>query len=48
MNGQGESAARHTFSPPVFWTSTGILLVLVLYASVFQANAQEVFGAVQT
>ncbi len=47
MNGQGESAARNTFSPPVFWTSTGILLALVLYASVFQANAQEVFGTVR-
>ena len=47
MTGQGESAARPTFSPPVFWTSTLLLLVLVLYASLFQANAQWLFAAIQ-
>ncbi|WP_295463358.1 choline BCCT transporter BetT [uncultured Pseudomonas sp.] len=47
MTGQGESAARPTFSPPVFWTSTLLLLALVLYASLFQANAQWLFAAIQ-
>ena len=43
----GEAAKTSTINPPVFWTSSILLLVLVIYASVFQENAQVVFSTIQ-
>ena len=43
----GETAKTPTINRPVFWTSALLLLVLVIYASVFQENAQAVFSAIQ-
>ena len=43
----GETAKTPTINRPVFWTSALLLLVLVIYASVFQENAQLVFTAIQ-
>ncbi|MEG5263954.1 choline BCCT transporter BetT [Pseudomonas sp. JDS28PS106] len=43
----GETAKTSTINRPVFWTSALLLLVLVIYASVFQENAQVVFSAIQ-
>ncbi|MCO7567841.1 choline BCCT transporter BetT [Pseudomonas sp. S 311-6] len=42
-----ESASTSTVNPPVFWISAALLLVLVLYASVFQSHAQALFAHIQ-
>ncbi|MDR6714872.1 choline/glycine/proline betaine transport protein [Pseudomonas hunanensis] len=36
-----------SINPPVFWISAILLLVLVVYASVFQSHAQNLFAVVQ-
>ncbi|MDZ5603837.1 choline BCCT transporter BetT [Pseudomonas sp. RP23018S] len=38
---------RSSINPPVFWISAILLLVLVLYASVFQSHAQALFDHIQ-
>lgn len=38
---------RSTINPPVFFTSAVLVLLLVLYATMFQAHAQSVFEQVQ-
>jgi len=42
-----DKTPKSTINPPVFWVSAVLLLVLVLYASVFQAHAQNLFAQVQ-
>ncbi|HBN9857407.1 MULTISPECIES: BCCT family transporter [Pseudomonas] len=41
------SKPRSTLNPPVFYSSAVLILVLVLYASVFQEQAQALFNDVQ-
>ncbi|CAM3945686.1 Glycine betaine transporter [Pseudomonas reidholzensis] len=36
-----------SINPPVFWISAVLLLLLVIYASVFQSHAQNLFAEVQ-
>lgn len=48
MTDKADPKATPTLNPPVFYTSGIILLLLVIYASVFQANAQLVFAEVQS
>ncbi|MDU9022731.1 BCCT family transporter [Pseudomonas corrugata] len=48
MPDQVEPPRKPTLNPPVFYTSGVILLLLVLYASVFHSHAQIVFGHVQS
>ncbi|MFS0826921.1 BCCT family transporter [Pseudomonas phoenicis] len=38
---------KSSINPPVFWISALLLLVLVVYASVFQTHAQALFGHIQ-
>ena len=38
-----EQQRRSTINPPVFFTSAILVLLLVLYATVFQEHAQRVF-----
>ncbi|MBK4989185.1 BCCT family transporter [Pseudomonas sp. S36] len=42
-----EQKRRSTINPPVFFTSAILVLLLVLYATVFQEHAQQVFEHVQ-
>jgi len=42
-----EQKRRSTINPPVFFTSAILVLLLVLYATVFQEHAQRVFEHVQ-
>ncbi len=42
-----EQKRRSTINPPVFFTSAILVLLLVLYATVFQEHAQRVFEDVQ-
>nr|WP_145138742.1 choline BCCT transporter BetT [Pseudomonas duriflava] len=44
---ESHSPPTRTLNPPVFWGSSILILVLVIYASVFQENAQAVFGLIQ-
>ncbi|WP_434771887.1 BCCT family transporter [Pseudomonas entomophila] len=47
MNKKNEPAELAKINPPVFWISAIILLVLVLYASLFHTHAQNLFAAIQ-
>lgn len=47
MPTEAETAKPSSINAPVFWISAAALLVLVLYASVFQENAQAVFADIQ-
>ncbi|WP_411563372.1 BCCT family transporter [Pseudomonas shirazensis] len=42
-----DKTPKATINPPVFWISSVLLLLLVLYASVFQAHAQSLFAHIQ-
>ncbi|SDI96750.1 BCCT family transporter [Pseudomonas abietaniphila] len=48
MTAKADTSPKPTLNPPVFYTSGVILLLLVLYASVFQSHAQVVFAEVQS
>lgn len=47
MTNKADTGAAPTLNPPVFYTSGVLLLLLVIYASVFPAHAQVVFANVQ-
>ena len=47
MNKKNEPAELAKVNPPVFWISAIILLVLVLYASLFHTHAQNLFATIQ-
>ncbi|WP_236179544.1 MULTISPECIES: choline BCCT transporter BetT [Pseudomonas] len=47
MTPNADPNAEPTLNPPVFYTSAVILLLLVLYASIFHNHAQVVFANVQ-
>ncbi|MBF8780456.1 choline BCCT transporter BetT [Pseudomonas fulva] len=47
MQKKNESVETAKINPPVFWISAVVLLLLVLYASVFQASAQSLFAMIQ-
>lgn len=47
MSTPPDKTPKATINPPVFWISAVLLLLLVLYASVFQAHAQSLFAHIQ-
>ncbi|AMA46324.1 BCCT family transporter [Pseudomonas alabamensis] len=47
MNKKNEPAELAKVNPPVFWISAILLLVLVLYASLFHTHAQDLFATIQ-
>ncbi|MFJ9991862.1 BCCT family transporter [Pseudomonas putida] len=47
MASSPEQPRKPTINPPVFWISAVLLLILVLYASVFQSHAQTLFAHIQ-
>lgn len=47
MSTPPDKTPKATINPPVFWISAVLLLLLVLYASVFQAHAQNLFAHIQ-
>nr|WP_314872491.1 choline BCCT transporter BetT [uncultured Pseudomonas sp.] len=47
MSTPPEKIPKATINPPVFWISSVLLLLIVLYASVFQAHAQSLFAHIQ-
>ncbi|MBA1192947.1 BCCT family transporter [Pseudomonas entomophila] len=47
MNKKNEPAELAKVNPPVFWISAILLLVLVLYASLFHTHAQNLFATIQ-
>lgn len=47
MSTPPDKTPKATINPPVFWISSVLLLLLVLYASVFQAHAQSLFAHIQ-
>lgn len=47
MPTEAETAKPSSINAPVFWISAAALLALVLYASLFQENAQAVFTDIQ-
>ncbi len=47
MTANADINAEPMLNPPVFYTSAVILLLLVLYASIFHSHAQIVFANVQ-
>ncbi|AYN92677.1 BCCT family transporter [Pseudomonas sp. LTJR-52] len=48
MATESQSPPTRTLNPPVFWGSTLLILILVIYASAFHASAQNVFGLIQS
>lgn len=48
MATESQSPPTRTLNPPVFWGSTLLILILVIYASAFHASAQSVFGLIQS
>ncbi|MGE8480478.1 MAG: BCCT family transporter [Pseudomonas shirazensis] len=47
MSTPPDKTPKATINPPVFWISSVLLLLIVLYASVFQAHAQSLFAHIQ-
>lgn len=47
MSTPPDKTPKATINPPVFWISAVLLLLIVLYASVFQAHAQSLFAHIQ-
>jgi len=47
MSTPPDKTPKATINPPVFWVSAVLLLLIVLYASVFQAHAQSLFAHIQ-
>ncbi|MBA1248942.1 BCCT family transporter [Pseudomonas luteola] len=48
MATESQSPPTRTLNPPVFWGSTLLILILVIYASAFHESAQSVFGLIQS
>ncbi|MBH3439545.1 BCCT family transporter [Pseudomonas luteola] len=48
MATESQSPPTRTLNPPVFWGSTLLILILVIYASAFHESAQNVFGLIQS
>lgn len=48
MATESQSPPTRTLNPPVFWGSTFLILILVIYASAFHESAQNVFGLIQS
>ncbi|MBX9756049.1 MAG: choline BCCT transporter BetT [Pseudomonadaceae bacterium] len=44
---EAKSSSRSTINPPVFFGSTALIAIIVLFSSLFQAQAQSLFAALQ-
>lgn len=44
---EAKSSSRTTINPPVFFVSTALIAIIVLFSIMFQAQAQTLFSAVQ-
>ncbi len=44
---EAKSSSRSTINPPVFFVSTALIAVIVLFSIVFQAQAQNLFATLQ-
>jgi choline/glycine/proline betaine transport protein len=48
MSDQSSSSPpRHSLNPPVFWTASLLIIVLVAYTAIFSKDAEKRFGIVQ-